>query len=216
MDCLPYLQILWDYLQLHQEPQKADVIVGFGCYDDSVPRRAAELYHAGFAPKLLFTGGLGRNTQGLFSRSEAAIFAERAIALGVPAQDILLEDRSTNSKENIEFTRALLESMGIPHRRILGVHKPYMERRVFAAMGVYWPELDFSVTSARMTLEEALADAQRQGMTEDGIISTIVGDFQRIERYAQRGYQLPQYIPPLAQAAFEALVAMGYHTQLIP
>ncbi len=215
MDYLPPLTVLWDYLQLHQTMEPADVIIGFGCYDTGVARRAAELYLQGYAPRVLFTGGLGRNTTGLFSRSEAENFAAVAMDLGVPEGAILLEAHSTNTKENIEFTRALLEGENIPHGTILGVHKPYMERRIAAAMGVYWPGQAFSVTSLSQTLAEALADAQRQGMTLEGTISTIVGDFQRIEVYAQKGYQLPQYIPPQAWEAFHALTAMGYTAHLI-
>lgn len=214
MDFMKPLEVLWNYLRLDETPEKADVIVGFGCYDKTVAHRAAELYHQGYAPKVLFTGGLGRNTDGLFSMPEAVVFAREAMDRGVPEADILLEDKSTNTKENIEFTRALLEREHIPHRRILGVHKPYMERRIKAAMGVYWPELSFTVTSPRVGLEEALAGAAALGMTREEVIATIVGDFQRIELYAQKGYQLPQVIPEEGWEAFHALVDMGYGSQL--
>ena len=53
-----------------------------------------------------------------------------------------------------------------------------------------------------------------QGITERSAIEVIVGDFQRIELYAQKGYQLPQDIPPYAWNAFHALVALGYDGQL--
>ncbi len=214
MDYLPHLQVLWDYLCLHQKPQKADVIVGFGCYDLGVARRSAQLYCQGYAPKILFTGGLGRNTQALFSLTEAEIFAQTAMACGVPQGDILLETRSTNTKENILFAKAMLEQLSTPHRSILGVHKPYMERRIYAAMGVYWPEPVFQVTSLPQSLEDALADAVAQGMTVEDTICTIVGDFQRIDLYPRLGYQLPQYIPQAAWDAFHALVDMGYRKQL--
>lgn len=214
MEYFSHLQILWDYLSLHQNVEKADVILGFGCYDDNVARRAAELYHQGYAPKILFTGGLGRNTMGLFSVTEAEKFAKVAIDCGVPEEDILLEDQATNTKDNILFSRKLLEEKGIPHSRILGVHKPYMERRIAAAMGVYWPEQAFAVTSFRQSLAQALEEAKRQGMEESNTISTIVGDFQRIELYAQKGYQLPQDIPPEAWEAYHALLALGYDSQL--
>lgn len=208
------LTILWDYLQMHQEVRKADVIVGFGCYDDNVARRAAELYLKDFGACILFTGGLGRNTTGLFSETEALRFAKAAMACGVPEEAILLESKSTNTRENIEFTRALLTEKGIEHRHILGVHKPYMERRIYAAMGVYWPEQSFSVTSSPMSMEDAIEDGVRQGMEEKEIVSTIVGDFQRIELYAQKGYQLPQYIPEECRKAYGELIAMGYDSQL--
>ena len=214
MNYLPHLQVIWDYLCLHREPEKADVIVGFGNFNTDIPRRAAELYHQGLAPKILFTGGLGRNTEGLLPEPEALRFAKVAMERGVPECDIILEDKSANTKENILFTREKLERLGIPHHRVLGVHQPFMERRIKAAMGVYWPELNFSVTSPRVTIPEYLARAKDQGISENASISVIVGDFQRMDLYAKLGYQLPQEIPQEAWDAFHALVALGYDKQL--
>jgi len=214
MDFLEPLQVLWDYLGMHQEPVKADVIVGFGNFNTDIARRAAELYHQGYAPKILFTGGLGRNTEGMLPEPEAVRFAKVAMECGVPGEDIILEDRSRNTKENIEFTRALLEEQGIAHAHILGVHQPFMERRIVAAMGVYWPEQSFSVTCPQVTIPEYLRRAREQGITENASVSVIVGDFQRIELYARLGYQLPQYIPEKAWEAYHKLVAMGYDKQL--
>ena len=214
MNYLPHLQVIWDYLCLHQQPAKADVIVGFGNFNTDIARRAAELYHQGYAPKILFTGGLGRNTEGLLPEPEAVRFAKVAMECGVPECDIILEDKSTNTKENILFTRDKLEELGLPHDHILGVHQPFMERRIASAMGVYWPEQNFSVTCPQVTIPEYLRRAQEQGISENASISVIVGDFQRIELYAKLGYQLPQEIPDEAWDAFHALVALGYDKQL--
>ena len=214
MDFLEPLQVIWDYLGMHQTPAKADVIVGFGNFNTDIAHRAAELYLRGYAPKVLFTGGLGRNTEGLLPEPEAVRFAKVAVDCGVPEADIILEDKSRNTKENIEFTRELLKERGIPHSHILGVHQPFMERRIVAAMGVYWPEQPFSVTSPQVTIPEYLGRAKEQGITENASVSVIVGDFQRIQLYAELGYQLPQYIPPEAWEAYRKLVAMGYDKQL--
>ena len=214
MNYLPHLQVLWDYLCLHQPPAKADVIVGFGNFNTDIARRAAQLYLQGYAPKILFTGGLGRNTEGLLPEPEAVRFAKAAMECGVPEADIILEDKSTNTKENILFTREKLEELGLAHGHILGVHQPFMERRIAAAMGVYWPEQSFAVTCPQVTIPEYLARAKDQGISENASISVIVGDFQRIELYARLGYQLPQHIPQEAWEAFHALVAMGYDKQL--
>ena len=208
------LQVIWDYLCLKEDLQKADAIVGFGNFNTDIARRAAELYHAGWAPKVLFTGGLGRNTEGLLPEPEAVRFAKVAMECGVPEEDIILEPESTNTKENILFTREKLSSLKLPHDRILGVHQPFMERRIKAAMGVYWPELDFRVTSPQVTIPEYLASAKEQGVTENASVSVIVGDFQRIDLYAKLGYQLPQHIPDEAMEAFHQLVEMGYDKQL--
>lgn len=214
MEFLQPLQVIWDYLCLNEPLEKADCIVGFGNFNTDIARRAAELYLRGWAPKILFTGGLGRNTEGLLPEPEAVRFARVAMACGVPEEDIILEPNSTNTKENILFTRETLEKLGLPHERILGVHQPFMERRIKAAMGVYWPDLDFHVTSPQVTIPQYLEAAQAQGVSPNASVSVIVGDFQRMDLYAKLGYQLPQHIPDKAWEAFHRLVDMGYDKQL--
>ncbi len=61
-----------------------------------------------------------------------------------------------------------------------------------------------------------MAGLYRWNRGEEETVSMIVGDFQRIFRYAELGYQIPQRIPPEAMAAFEHLVSLGYTQQLIP
>ncbi len=209
------IHILWDYLCLHQTPKKSDCIVGFGCYNEDVARRAAQLYHQGLAPLILFTGGLGRNTSSMWTESEASRFARIAMAEGVPEKDILTEEKSTNSAENLIFSRRILAERGLTHPRIIGVQKPYMERRLFAAFPVYWPEAEVTVTSWQQTYEQYLTGLSRWGRTEEDTIHMVVGDFQRISAYADLGYQIRQPIPAEAAQAFQLLVDLGYTKQLI-
>ena len=208
------VQILWDFMHMGQLLEKADVIVGFGCYDEDIPRRCAELWHQGFAPFVCFSGGLGRNTSGIWSKSEAERFAAIAIAEGVPEERIILENKSTNSAENLLFTPKVLAEKGIKAEKIIAVHKPYMEKRLWAAMQVYWPRVQAIYTSPQVSVEEHIAHAERIGMTRKGVIETIVGDVQRMELYAEKGYQRAVKIPDEVRAAFAALVAEGYTGQL--
>ena len=209
------LQILWDFMRLDMEPRRCDCIVGFGCYNEDIAARCAELYHQGYGPKILFTGGLGRNTAGMWTRAEAERFADVALAAGVPEEDIIIENKATNSAENILFTRDKLAELGILVKRILAVHKPFMERRVMAAMGVYWPEMEAVYTSPQVDLETYIAGSVAAGMTEKGVIDVIVGDFQRMDVYARKGFQLPQQIPDAAWEAFHNLVALGHSGELV-
>lgn len=208
-------QILWDYMCLNEPPRKADCIIGLGCYNEDVPRRAAELYHAGYAPWVLFTGALGRNTRSMWSESEAARFARIAREAGVPESAILIEDRAANTGENLIFSRQLLMERGMEVKSVLAVQKPYMERRIGAAFPVYWPEVEVTVTSPRMSMTDYFSRVPAWGRSREDTIHMLVGDFQRISVYAQKGYQLPQEIPARVQAAFEELVQMGYTRQLI-
>ena len=208
------VQILWDFMHMDQPLEKADVIVGFGCYDEDIPKRCAELFHKGFAPFVCFSGGLGRNTSGIWSKSEAERFAAIAIAEGVPEERIILENKSTNSAENLLFTPKVLAEKGIKAEKIIAVHKPYMEKRLWAAMQVYWPRVQAIYTSPQVSVEAHIAHAEMIGMTRKGVIETIVGDVQRMELYAQKGYQRAVEIPDEVRAAFDALVAEGYTGQL--
>ena len=208
------VQILWNFMHMNQTPEKADVIVGFGCYDEDIPKRCAELYHQGFAPWVCFTGGLGRNTGKLWTRTEAERFAAIAMAEGVPEARIILEKKSTNSAENLLFAPKILAEAGVTAEKIIAVHKPYMEKRLWAAMQVYWPDVQAVYTSPQVTVEQHIAHAEAVGMTRKGVIDTIVGDVQRMELYAQKGYQQAVEIPDEVRAAFDALVADGYTGQL--
>ena len=217
MEAIVYknLKILWDYMCLKQQVSPAACIIGFGCINDDIAIRCAELYRMGYAPKVLFSGGLGRNTLGRWSKSEAERFAEIAIAKGVPAEAILLENRSTNSAENILFTHEILKAEGLDKAPLICVHKPFMERRLMAAMGVYWPEANTVYTSPAMTIQDYIDSCIRQGLTERAAICIIVGDLQRMEVYAEKGYQLPQHIPSYVWDAFYTLTDLGYTDELV-
>ena len=208
------VQILWDFMHMGQALEQADVIVGFGCYDEDIPRRCAELFHRGFAPYVCCSGGLGRNTSGIWSKSEAERFAAIAMAEGVPENRIILENKSTNSAENLLFTPRVLAEAGVKAERIIAVHKPYMEKRLWAAMQVYWPGVKVVYTSPDVTVEEHIAHAEAVGISRKRVIETLVGDVQRMELYAKKGYQVPVEIPAEVRSAFDALVADGYTGQL--
>lgn len=215
MDKQAAVKTLWDYMGLGQTPNKADCIIGFGCYNEDVARRAAQLYRQGLAPLVLFTGGLGRNTSSMWTESEASRFARIAMEEGVPEKAIFIEDKSTNSGENLIFSRKLLMELGLTNPRIIGVHKPYMERRLYAAFPVYWPEAEVTVTSWQQSYEQYVSGLSRWGRTEEDTIHMLVGDFQRLLIYPGLGYQLPQNVPTEAMEAYETLVKLGYTKQLV-
>ncbi len=81
--------------------EKADCILAMGSHDTRVASRAAELYLEGWAPLLVYSGGLGRLTRELWDEPEATKFARIAIGMGVPPESMLTETRSTNTGENV-------------------------------------------------------------------------------------------------------------------
>lgn len=206
---------IWLYHQLNHELSHADAIVALCSHDTIVARRAAQLYLEGWAPLLVFSGGLGAVTRNFWSEPEAAQFARVAVAMGVPETRILTETQSTNTGENVLFTRRLLAERGLDLRTLLVVQKPYMERRAYATFRKLWPEADVRVTSPRASLEEYLSRYSHESFTADDVIGIMVGDLQRIRLYPERGFQIPQEIPDDVWDAFNALVEAGYTRHLI-
>lgn len=202
---------IWNYMLMNHELEKADAILVLGSSDLRKAEYAAELYHAGWAPLLIFSGGEGRTTTGLWGMSEAEKFASVAMERGVPKEAILLETKSTNTGENIQFTRQLLEEKGIELKKIIVTQKPYMERRTYATFMKQWPGMDFIVTSPKISFE----NYPSEGRSMEHIINMMVGDLQRIREYPAKGYQIEQDIPENVWQAYEELVAEGYTEQLI-
>lgn len=114
-------------------PADAILVVGRALQaDQPTPLFAArlahgvELFRAGLAPRLIVAGGL----TGDATRSEAAAGREHLLALGVPGEAILCEDRSRHTLENLANVRATLRERG--WGRLLVVSDPLHLARVAA------------------------------------------------------------------------------------
>ncbi len=208
-------QKIWDYHQLNHVLSKADTILVLCSYDKAVAERGAQLWLDGWAPLLIFSGGLGSITSRLWREPEADQFAQIAVGMGVPKDRILTENRSTNTGENILFTRQLLAERHIDIGKFLLVQKPYMERRSYATFRKLWPDKELVVTSPRVSFDEYLTKYSNSALSTADVISIMVGDLQRIQVYPDKGYQIPQDIPDPVWDAFEELVRAGYDKHLI-
>jgi uncharacterized SAM-binding protein YcdF (DUF218 family) len=206
---------LWHYHRLNHELERADAILVLCSYDTSVAERGARLYLEGWAPLLIFSGGLGTITKNLWSEPEAELFASVARGMGVPAERIIVESLSTNTGENVRFTRKLLAGRGLDPESFILVQKPYMERRAYATFKRYWPEKRAVVTSPQFSFDEYLKSHSNRALSEDEVVGIMVGDLQRIRLYPEKGFQIPQEIPEDVWAAYEELVAAGYDTHMI-
>jgi uncharacterized SAM-binding protein YcdF (DUF218 family) len=201
---------LWDYHHLNQLPVKSDCILVLGSHDLRVADRGAELYLQGWAPILLFSGGLGNVTRGVWTVPEADQFARIALDKGVPAEAIFIENQSTNTGENILFTQQLLKEKGLDPQTFLLVQKPYMERRSYATFARHWPEKQLIVTSPQISFEEY----PNKELPMEKVINMMVGDLQRIKIYPEKGFQIYQEIPAGVWEAYERLIGWGFTKHL--
>ena len=92
----------------------------------------AALHHAGKAPVIVLSGGSTHPD----AVPESRLMAEKLKALGIPETALLLESESRTTRENAQYSRALLRELGISHI-LLVTSASHMRRAaaVFAAQG---------------------------------------------------------------------------------
>src|SRR6185503_13172763 len=208
-------QKIRDDHHLDHQLTRAGAILVLCSHDTAVAARGAELFLQQWAPLLIFAGGLGAITRGLWDEPEADQFARIAVGMGVPQDRILIENRSTNTGENVRFTKQLLTARGLDPATFIVVQKPYMERRSYATFRQVWPEKDARVTSPQVSMDEYLNRYSHAALSADDVVSIMVGDLQRIREYPARGFQIHQDIPADVWEAYEALVQAGYDRHLL-
>lgn len=204
-------QQLWNYHHMNHDLVKSDCILALGSHDLRVAERAAELYIQGFAPLLIMSGGLGNFTQDMWTESEADKFAAIAIDKGVPADAILIENKSSNTGENILFTQQLLSEKGLDPQSFIVVQKPYMERRSYATFKKHWPDKNVLVTSPQIPFDIY----PTVDIPLDKVINIMVGDLQRIQLYPAKGFQVYQEMPLKVWNAYERLIQLGFNKHLV-
>lgn len=111
----------WAYASItaagwYQADVRCDVIIVLGAAvwpDGPSPAlrarvdRAVELYNDGRAGALIMSGGLGR-----WPPAEAEVMAATAVSRGVPESVIALEPDSTNTVENLSYSRDIMRECG--------------------------------------------------------------------------------------------------------
>ena len=208
-------ETLWDYHQMKHRVAKADAILVLCSHDERVAERGAELFLEGWAPLIIFSGGRGAITRSLWDEPEAERFARIATGMNVPRERILVEVNSSNTGENVQFTKRLLAERGLDPQKFIIVQKPYMERRAFATFRKFWPEKEVIVTSPQVSFRDYLAEYSNRSLSASDVVSIMVGDLQRIKLYPARGFQIAQDIPDEVWRAYEQLVRAGYDKYLI-
>ena len=96
---------IWNYSSVDEKrPSDAVIVLGASADGDKPSPVFRErlnhgvwLYENGYAHKLILTGGVSEGRD----RSDARIAADYVLSLGVPEEDILLEEESAITQENI-------------------------------------------------------------------------------------------------------------------
>lgn len=204
---------LWDYLRIGRPLERREAIVVFGGHDLRVADWAAQLWLDGWAPRLVISGGLGYYTSKVWQEPEAHKFRRIAIARGVDAGAILVEDQSRNSGENVIRTREVLQQHGIALRSAICAQKPYLERRVLLTLKKQWPNCDFLLASPPIAYESY---PHPDIIDFDKLINELVGQVDRVEKYPALGFTEASEVPEPVLLAKGRLVELGFTHHLVP
>ncbi|OLE80608.1 MAG: hypothetical protein AUF76_14460 [Acidobacteria bacterium 13_1_20CM_2_65_9] len=172
-------------LKLSAPPTKADAIVVFaggvgesgraGGGAQERLRQAIDLYKGGYAPYLVFSSGY------VYSFREAESMRALAIDQGVPASVIVLEERATNTYQNVRFTNDILRDHR--WRRILLVSSPYHMRRAVLVWRKQAPDLEVVPTPVP---QSQFYDHTRGASLEQ--VRGILQEYLAIFGYWRRGW----------------------------
>ena len=111
------------YLSPQNNPDKADaIVVVSGGQTTSRAEKGIDLYKQGYAPKIIFSGAALDD-----GPSNAFAMRDQALASGVPASNIYIDEKSQNTYENAVNSKVILQSLAAS--KIILVTSPYHQRR---------------------------------------------------------------------------------------
>ena len=158
-------------LTVESGPVKGDVLVLLGGRPDRA-FRAAELFKQGEAPKVLVTG-LGDDVSNKRTLEQN----------GVTNTAIIMESKSRTTRENAEFSIAILRKMGA--KRVILVTSWYHSRRALATFEHYAPDIQFysrpsylGYVGSKENAETLKPEMLKAGTTKTGATNVSVSEFQ--------------------------------------
>jgi len=170
-----------NYIFLKSNPQKADLALVFGTRHFEAIDKVYELYQSNLIKKILVSGGFNR----VNGENEALTMSGKLIKMGVEKQDIILENQSINSLENVLFSKKTIgEKLGFDNiEKIIVVVKHYHSRRALMTLKKHFPK----------NVEFIPATYDIYGFTKDDWFESeigrekVMGEWKKIQKYLKRG-----------------------------
>ncbi len=169
-----------NYIFLESNPQQADLALVFGTRHQESINKTYELYQGKFINKILVSGGINKVT----GKNEAWEMSKKLIDLGVKQQDIILEDRSTNSLENVLFSKEIIDrKIGFNNiKKIIAVVKHYHSRRALMTLKKYFPK-----TIELLSVSYEVYNFTKENWSKSGIgREKVMSEWKKIPEYLNK------------------------------
>jgi uncharacterized SAM-binding protein YcdF (DUF218 family) len=178
----PDLDAIAAYLDVQSAPAAADIALVFGTRLPDPAHVALDLYARRLVPLIALTGGINR-IDGL---PEAHRHRDILVAGGVPIDAIMVEERSTNTLENVQCALPLIaERLPLASiTRVLVVAKWFHSRRAVMTLKRHMPAgvRYYPVTYAPPGLERG------RWRHDDAARAAVLKNWDAIPRYLARGH----------------------------
>jgi len=166
-------------------PEPADVLFVFGTAQADWDGLAG-LVRDEFAPRVVLSGQIGK----LFyetGKPIAHVMRDELVAREVPTERIDIQDRSTNTLEDVSFSLPLLQGAG----RILWAAKAHHSGRCARTLRRFFPSIPLPAFIFAGLYGGAPVTAENWWTTEVGR-ARVWGEYVRIRTYSERGDIAPE------------------------
>ena len=170
-------------------------------FDVTLASFCGELYDQKRVRRIVFTGGIGAGSADL-GQPEADAWHDELTRTHptIPSDHLVIENRSTNTAENIAFTRELLARMDSRFAFSCGLNEalivasPSRLRRVKLTLQHMVPDLRiFRCLPPATHFDEEFSRYERKGLD---YIAHLAGELERITFYPARGWIAAEALPP--------------------
>ena len=176
----------YEYLNVSDKPDNADVIFILGGSSLKPVEKAAELYKEGFASKVAFISTGGKfGGEKIWHKPENEKYKEELIKLGVPEENIIEQGLSSNTLEEAKSAVPFLKEHVLALKKMILVARPVHQRRAWATFLKQHPGIKYL---------NCPADEQFD-LNDIEAIKRLVGEAQRLLDYAKKGDIEKQEIP---------------------
>ncbi len=206
-EVLSAARTLWEWLPI-SDPIPAEpvgMIFVLGNKSDALPGEAANLFKKKLAPLIVLSGGRGRIT-----KDDPLTEAERYMRVlrqeNIPEDVIISEDKSTNTGENIAFSKSLLANKGLVFTSGIAVTTAMLSMRHKAILKKQWSEIKWCVC----TPEPVPFDTRMTMDSPEEFFNLMVGEATRLQYYPATGFMDAIAIPAAIAEVVKALIDAGY------
>lgn len=176
-----FMKAVGEYMLVETPLAKADLCLLFGGERaDELATRAAELYHQGYFPLIVVSGGVKTSKGEL----EAFQMFDVLRKNGVPASAILIEDKATNTGENVTCTMELLKKEGKfkDIKSVLGIGQIHGSRRFLMTLERRWPQV-----LKMFTAPNYFPVAREDWLQDRTFRRAVIREYKKIPKYKIRG-----------------------------